>query len=282
MSKIIKGLITAGAVLFVSGACFMAVSGMGASGSGSLVDKTTELGSIDELDIDMSSEDVFIYLGNENSVHYIAYDDKIPEISEKGGKLTVREPHSKSWFHFNRNADTRVEITIDKEELRDSEISSSSGDIVIRGVNFGGKVKASSGDISISRTSNTKDIQLETSSGEIFIEECKFGSLVSTQSSGDITINDIKADSISLETSSGEIKTEDTDTDSLKLKASSGDVSVELTGGKEDYNYDLSVSSGDMKIDGSKKDGRSFTEDNSAAKKVTAETSSGDITISFS
>lgn len=248
-----------------------------------MVGETLELNDFDKADIDVASMDVMIESGSEYKLEYRTYEGHEPITEVKGGHLTLKQPRDSVGF----NMDFRILSTQEGEyykltvpgEIKDLDLNVSSGDIIINGVNVSGKADLSSGDISI-RDSEGRDLDIETSSGSISLEDAGYRKLKLHASSGDIKLNECSMDELESKTSSGEMLLEDILTDRVDLSSSSGDVTLSVKGSEDDYSYDIDTSSGSIRVGDRKLEGDYSFGDNKE-KSIKAETSSGNVTISF-
>lgn len=249
------------------------------------VSDTVELDDYDKAEIDVSSIDVIIEYGTGYSLEYVVREGREPAAMVKGGKLSMKQPSQSSFFVFDFRNITDYEheyykLTIPKECKRlDLDLEASSADITVNGVSIEGSIDVSSGDVSINRTKG-EDLKLTSSSGHIDLANAEYEKLNVEVSSGDISFKDCGIDELECSSSSGEMTFDDLDADNIDVKASSGDIVLNIIGKEDDYSYDIDTSSGNIKIGSRKLDGDYQTEDDKS-KSIKAETSSGNVTISF-
>lgn len=241
---------------------------------------TVPLESVSGLDVDLMSTDITIKLGSENKVYYKVYESLAPTVAQNGEKLSIRSGKGRNTRMSSDKKDNYIEVTLDKKELGDIDIEASSGDITVDGFDISGKIKTSSGDIEISNIANGKDIAIEASSGKVELEHCNFKTVNKKTSSGDCKFNDVKADRFVLEAESGDTDISGSEISDIESESSSGNVDIDLNGKREDCNFDISVESGGIKINGGRyEDG--FTENNNADNTIKIKTTSGDIEINI-
>ena len=249
------------------------------------VSDTVELDEYDKAEIDVSSIDVIIEHGTGYSLEYKAREGREPEVLVKGGKLSMKQPSQSSFFVFDLRTVSDHEneyykLTIPKEcSLLELDLEASSADITVDGANLEGSIEVSSGDVSINRAKG-EDLKLNSSSGHIDLANAEYEKLNVEVSSGDISFKDCGMDELECSSSSGEMTFDDIDADKIDLKSSSGDIVLNIIGREDDYSYEIDTSSGDIKIGNRKLDGDYMTDDDKA-KSIKAETSSGNVTISF-
>ena len=108
---------------------------------------------------------------------------------------------------------------------------------------------------------NVKKANLDVTSGSFKMDGCEIEELIA-------------------ESTSGGVKVEDTKIDNADLDVSSGGVNLNLSGDVNDYDFDLSVTSGSIRINDEKKDG-DYILSTGKDKKIKVETSSGGININI-
>ena len=108
---------------------------------------------------------------------------------------------------------------------------------------------------------NAKKVNMEVTSGSFKMDRCEIGELTA-------------------ESTSGGVKAEETKIDKADLDVSSGGINFNLIGDVNDYDFDLNVSSGSVRVNDEKKDG-DYILINGKDKKIKAESSSGGININI-
>ena len=221
--------------------------------------ETVDLREFDSLEVDVASVDVSVISGDSYTVEYKTRKGEEPEITEKNGKLVVKQPpKGMVMFDFSMGTDMdHYVITVPKEIKID--LVASSGDIEIDGVEVSGDIKASSGDISLKDLKADK-LDIKTSSGKI-------------------TLSGIKSEKLKCNSSSGDIMITGSEADKVECEASSGEVTVELEGDEDDYSYDIDASSGSRMVNGTEYED-DFRSDAGGDKEIKVKTSSGDIEVS--
>ncbi|MCR5355945.1 MAG: DUF4097 domain-containing protein [Lachnospiraceae bacterium] len=243
-----------------------------------VVSGEVDLKDFDSLKVDVASIDVNIQEGDSYRIEYTVREGMEPKITESSGKLTVKQPDSVG-MGFNFGFDTQpnvYNITVPKGSSIDIDAESASGEITIRDIDISGKVEASSGDITISG-SEGKELSVETSSGKISCDSVEVKSADFKASSGEINLSGITADEVKCNTSSGDVELKDSKVSDVEMEASSGEIEIELDGDEDDYSYDISASSGDIKVNGQTAEKR-FEKDGGKGK-ISVKTSSGDIKV---
>ncbi len=245
------------------------------------VDESVDLKEFDSLLVEVASADVIVMRGDSYKIEYKTREGKEPIIEEEGGKLTVKQPPMGLVmfdFNFGTVNNTYVIYVPDNGKKFDFDIVSSSGDITLDRLKASGNVKLSSGDVLINDVEG-EGLSVITSSGDINCDKIRSSKVDCTVSSGDINMLRVDAGELDCKTSSGDIDINDSEADAVDLKASSGELTVALNGAPDDYSYDLTVSSGDIVVNGAEIEGREYVKENPGGKPLKLKATSGDITI---
>ena len=248
--------------------------------SENIVENTISFDSINQITASLSSTDLRINLGNENSVYYKVYESLEPDVSEKDGKLKIVSEKKKS-ASLNFNTSTYIEVTLNKKQLDDIDLTLSSGDVQINDINVNGNIQTSSGNIKINNVENSNNISLQASSGDISLKKCSFKTLKNKTESGDIYLERINSNNIIIEAKSGDTDIVDTDICNIEANSHSGNVKIKLNGNENDINYDLSANSGSIKVGDSSYEDQ-YINNNNADKTIKCKTKSGNITVRLS
>ncbi len=229
---------------------------------------------IDDIELDLSSEDLNINISKENKISLRYYgeisgtnikpEDYI-DISVRSEKLIIKR-RSNVDFSIFKTYNMNLDLNIPEKMFNSVDIDISSGDTNIELLNAKSfEMDSSSG------SSNIKTLLTETSSLD--------------SSSGDITVLDF-AGELEAEASSGNISISISEYRdyTIDLEASSGSVTLSLPKGSS-FNIDADVSSGDIKIDfpvtvsGSMSEDRIKGSVGEGTGDIKIETSSGNINI---
>jgi Putative adhesin len=171
-----------------------------------------------------------------------------PKEKYEDGKLELRDTGC-GFLSFG--CDTHYILTVPRDVK--VTLESSSGDLKVSGLPAGADLKSSSGSIEVHSVG---------------------GALQMESSSGDLEAQDLTATTVSTQSSSGSV---DLDfarpPQSVEAEASSGDVTIQIPSDTEAYKIDSETSSGD--------ESATIRQDQSAARTITAKTSSGDVTIEY-
>ena len=193
------------------------------------------------------------------------------EISNSSGQMFI-----------SNVASDKIDLRISSGKIEARRLSSdqinltaSSGKMELDDIHGDVNCKISSGSGNISNVEG--DVSVEGSSGSYHISEVE-GTVNGSLSSGSITLDNI-GELGSLTVSSGRIEATHSGLgDDTRLRGSSGSFTVQTDDNLEDYNYDLSASSGGLEV-GDTKTNKNLNIDNGSDITVTGNTSSGRISI---
>ncbi|MCR4647489.1 MAG: DUF4097 domain-containing protein [Lachnospiraceae bacterium] len=286
-----------------------------------MVEKTIEIEDFDDLSVYTTEVDVKVKPGDKNEVYYKVAERLEPEINCENGKLSVNNKENglyvKVGIDVYNEEDNIIEITVKKDSLKNLDISKSSGDFTIEGLDVKGKIHSSAGEVVIKDSENGEDLFIHISAGEIQIsdssftkfekkqsagdsiftnfkaedytdnisagsnsfDKCELGNLYIHSSSGDTKVSDSKLGDCKLENSAGDFSAKNSEVGSVDAKISAGSISLNIIGEKDDFNYDIDASAGDIEIDGTHV--QDFKDDNGADKNIKAKVSAGDFNVTF-
>lgn len=273
------------------------------AGSDNIVTGSVPIGSFTTLKVDTSVTDIRINRGDEYSLTYHVTEDYIPEVQESGDSLIVKSKKSGIFsFNFGLGSldEQYIEITVPfGDDFYNLEIEGSTGDISVAGVNSKCNIDVSTGNISLSGCELASASRLEVSTGNITLTNCTAGTLHTNGSTGDHLYSNCEIEELDIKTSTGDvtflgstikkvsvdgstsdIKSTGTAFTNIDISVSSGDVNLSLPGAENEYDYDISLSSGDLEVDGGSYH-KSYRRDKGNSKSVKISGSSSDVFISF-
>lgn len=230
----------------------------------------------------------------EQYIKIFATKDQIAEIQSSSGGVEIK----------NVNIDGKISsqsgsLSIDGSEADSLDIKVSSGRTTIDNVKYNSiKSDQSSGKFVITNAeAGTLDVR--SVSGGIDMENVTADSILGNSTSGGVGFTNVNAKKVNMdvtsgsftmdnceieeliaESTSGGVKAEDTRIDNAELDVSSGGVNLNLSGDVNDYDFDLSVTSGSVRVNDEKKDG-DYILSTGKDKKIKVETSSGGININI-
>lgn len=183
------------------------------------------------------------------------------------------------------------DLTIENAAAAKMKINLASGDSSITDFQFGDLEFASSygdSDFTDINTGTSRlpenvtfnDVRIESSSGDIMLDKLVCSSIKLRDAYGNIQCKEINSDRLDSTLSSGDFTINSSNIMDLSVEDSYGDADLGLTGSESDYSLDLSTSYGSIKV-GDKKYEDQLRQDNGGDRQLSANLSSGDITIRF-
>lgn len=251
-----------------------------------------ELGDTERIRIDLSSEDIYISLTNDDKVKVIEsadIDTKKDEqfTMEKNGKdIEIVQGGQHKFYFFSVGFNKKIEVMIPEKYRNSLDIKSSSGDVDINGnLNLASMVcSQSSGNLESRSSITANEFRAKVSSGNIELKEILTKNYTVNSSSGNIEIESISG-SGNMEAKSGNIEVGYKDIEeATTLRASSGNININVP---KDLSFEFygECSSGDVKADFEinykDKNGHkaAATVGKGPYKKISTKTSSGNIYV---
>ena len=147
------------------------------------------------------------------------------------------------------------------------------------------EARSTSGSVRMEGVSSTQ-VNLRSTSGSVSLEGGTHGNTHLQSTSGSVRANAYFAGDIYARSTSGGVNIQDystshRNTNSIQLRSTSGSVRFNTRAPITDFRYDLSVTSGSMRIDGSRLDGRRAS-GGSGNTPITARSTSGGVHLDFS
>lgn len=231
-----------------------------------LLSESYRLSDVEKINIAVKSSDVYIKESDDENIYVDIYAVKKEDVSSTltDGELKVV---SKGKFNFClfcfSSTNKKVEIKLPKsfagsikssatsgdftmDSYKDATINvqAKSGDIDIKRVNKA-TIKVTSGDIEIK---NIQNANIKATSGDIELDKVN-GKVDIKVTSGDIDIDEfnITANS-SIKATSGDIKIKSIDNAFINTSVKSGDVKVNGSDRTAQYELDINVTSGDIRV----------------------------------
>ncbi len=209
------------------------------------VTKTYDMKSGDKLYVENSSGEVKINPWNKNKIEVTMTrrgrrEDIEVYVDRKKGGIEIEVEHYRGDWRDGRSGSVYLDIKIPGNT--ETDIRSSSGDIIINDLSGAVEASASSGDILIRGVKN--DIRANASSGDIEIEKVT-GNIDVHTSSGSITLESISKE-IEADASSGRIEIIASGCKIMDVSSSSGRLDVELNDTDNQGEYEFQASSGSI------------------------------------
>lgn len=230
----------------------------------------------------------------EQYIKIYATKDQIVDIQSSSGGVEIK----------NVNIDGKItsqsgSLSIEGSEGDSLDIKVSSGRTTIDNVKYNSLKSDQSSGKFIIKDAEVATLNVRSLSGGIDMENVTAESIEGNSTSGGVDFTNVNAkkanldvtsgsfnmdgceiDDLIAESTSGGVKAEDTRIDNANLDVSSGGVNLNLSGDVNDYDFDLSVTSGSIRINDEKKDG-DYILSTGKDKKIKVETSSGGININI-
>ena len=265
-----------------------------------IVEKTIDLDEFDDLEVRMDSTDMTVTTGDSYQIYYRLPKNREPELTQQGKKLTIKHPEQMNFMVFDFDTDNEyIELTVPANDKKyNVDFRASSGDYTIDKVAVEGLIKLTSGELRL-RDFDARDLNVEISSGDVYLDGVNLDQLSAKQtsgtchfndakitdlsleaSSGDYVLSNIRTDSISCTMTSGEITMQDVEVNRLEGKMTSGKFEMNLIGDAKDYDYNITMTSGDFELNGTDYE-KQYRVENGNAKKIAIKATSGDIELNF-
>ena len=286
-----------------------------------IVSGSIDIDAFDELIVDTMSIDVIVEEGTEYRIEYSVFEEYVPIVEQSGKKLSIQQPKVNSnagmiSFSFNNytpfykiivpKMDDAVECEIKltsggfTNNVFDmsGDLTLTSGKVILSDIEFEGKMKVTSGSISLENISGN-ELLVEKTSGGMNMKNCKYDEIKIDTSSGNSMLENCEANDFSLDSTSGELSIKDGKYGDMRVEMSSGDITLEgctvnnyvydltsgsqelnIKGNESDYDFSLSSTSGEISV-GGKDVGNKYSDVSGKDKKISGESSSGDLRIIF-
>jgi DUF4097 and DUF4098 domain-containing protein YvlB len=139
------------------------------------------------------------------------------------------------------------------------------------------ELKANSGDVVFS-DAILGDYHLTCDYGDVTFKnsQCKSGEIKAD--SGDVVVQNFLGQSLSVKDDYGDVTLADCELDRLDISCDDGDVDIALNGNLKDYDFDVSVSAGDFKLNG-KEQGTPYEINEGKDKKISISDAYGDVSL---
>lgn len=243
MNKALKWILISSAILIAVGGIFIGIGKMfgGVLSSGlfriggktlSAEDFRTETIDIDDftaLDVSTSFIDIEIVKGDRPELEVYVPEVCMPEVSQNGGHLKIKQPNQTMNFQINMNTtpvSAYYKITVPNDAVLPSSIVATSGDITITNVNVSGDIASTSGDIEIAGI-DSDNLNIAATSGNCDIKTCKLDALKLSTTSGFARIDSIDSKEFEYSTTSGGIDSINCNLTTIDSTSTSGDVRYE-------------------------------------------------------
>ncbi len=293
--------------VFIVG-CILAVGGLAASITGSLVDgkeffpvvtagdyteatpHVENIVDVDTISLDLSNRSIDIVTADTDTItvaYYEAEHDQI-DVTLTSGELIVASQWE-SWFSFfswnwiiSNPAVLTVTLTVPESSSLSIEATTSNGtvdvDEFLSVSNL--DLATSNGAITLDGVGTGSDIDLSSRNGRIEVSDVTVsGTLDIDTSNGRIVLDDIEVPTLSAHTSNGPIEAASITSQDTHLDTSNGNITASFSGQLDDYRVNLATSNGSYYINGTKVTTNAYN--THLTERIRLETSNGTIRLNF-
>ena len=287
--KIVVSLGIIGAVLMVVGLVLGANSsgfyfnenGLNMYNKGSERIVVMDLEAIQDIEIDVASANIRFISADSYGIEIISKRDGAFKYYIDDGRLVVKETRDLSFFIFNFNWEAEyVNVYLPANaDLASIVIKNDSGNIELAELNCETlRIDLVSGNMKVSDI-KASTISLYDESGKINAKKLEAEKFNFHVTSGTLVAQDIVSQDLVARVLSGNAKIDGLLKGHSDISVTSGGVELEIIGSEQDYNRDISVVSGSVKINGNKNS--AGTVDFKAANSLRIKVTSGNVKLNF-
>ena len=251
------------------------------------IDFTLEYDEVNNLDITNYSGDLYIRDGNVAKVTVMA--KKVPDttvVEIKGGKtLTVKNDDGVKWFlHFigsEYNEESEIVIIVPQGfTVEKAVFDNHSGKMELRGITASElEISGGSGDI-IGSDLSAQKTDIETGSGRLEFDDVSLKNGNFDSGSGSVKLTDAELANMKFEPGSGSLSVEGSLTGDNRIEGHSGNITFELSNRLDSYELKLSAGSGNIWINGEKRNNKDYHGEN-AENELIIKSGSGKVVVNF-
>lgn len=246
-----------------------------------IVSGTIDIQNFDKLVLDMASVDFSVEEGDGYRLEYKVPEEYVPEVTEKNGTLTIKQPKYDRHMNFIgfQTEDNYYRLIVpDKNKVVTADIYMTSGDFTDTVLGIEGDFELTSGNVHIAGVPFSGKVKL--TSGDFRLENVTGKKLDVVKTSGELWVKDSELESVYIDTTSGEAYIDSCKVKDIEFASTSGDIEIVLKGQPADYNYDLHATSGDIEVNGKEYE-RNYVDDNGASGNIKGSCTSGEIEVRF-
>lgn len=122
-------------------------------------------------------------------------------------------------------------------------------------------------------------IDIKASDGNLTMKEIIAGSLTTENKYGKTVLDSVTADSLMMDQNDGDCTIRNADINSGCFENKFGDITLELTGLEADYNYNLKMKYGKIRLNGQTYDEEDYHKNNGASKNIRTDSNDGNVRI---
>ncbi|MFA5235824.1 MAG: DUF4097 family beta strand repeat-containing protein [Bacilli bacterium] len=288
--------------------CVLAVAGLAASITGSLIDgkeffpvvtaadyieatpHVEDIADVDTVNLDLSNRSIDIVTADVDTVtvaYYEAEHDQI-DVTLTSGELIVASQWE-SWFSFfswnwiiTNPAVLRVTLTVPENSSLTIEATTSNGTIdadefvAVSSLDL----TTSNGAITIEGIETGSDVELATRNGRVTVSDVALsGTLDIDTSNGRLVLDNIEVPTLSAHTSNGPIEATRITSQDAHLDTSNGNITASFSGSLDDFRINMATSNGSYYLNGTKVSTNAYN--TNLTDRIRLETSNGSIHLSF-
>lgn len=273
-----------------------------------MVEYSEKLDAFHTISIDTDVYDVALVEGEEYEISYCLPEKEKPKYAVKNDTFKLKSRASGSGTQVNlidlfpsgKRSNTRqnqIRITVPKHtvlktvsakldtsdltmeqlQMQTLTLTSDTGDMKLTGISCDEyQIETDTGDIKMEQitaktgqlTVDTGDVKMQTGSVDLFKLKTD---------TGDVKLTNMTFSSFEVQSETGDITVQDSSLEKGNLVSDTGDVKLLLHGNENEYAYDIGSDTGDVNVNGHKKD--NVLIDAGQKNKIKARSDSGDITI---
>ncbi len=247
-------------------------------GGGTVVEDTVQLSEFDKFEVRMDTSTVHvIHEGTEWKVEYAL--SKEPEITEKDGKVTIKETGNLiSFWNFGSSKKRYVKLYIpaDVKLIEEASINTDTGSVHVDKIDFDIlRIKSDTGSVYVNAVA-VPDAEIKTDTGSMHIDTFTCDKLLTKTSTGSQNFTNAKIEEIDAKTDTGSVKMEESMLTEGKIETDTGSIKLYVKGKLSDYEIHAKTDTGSVKVNGNKQ-GKKF--ESSGAHELKLECDTGSITI---
>lgn len=243
--------------------------------------KENDLGDIKRIEVNVSSIDVRFVTAETFGFEFRGVNNGRFSYSSEGGILRINEKpvFNLNFLDFTWEAEFLEIYVPEGAELDLVVIISASGNLNINRLNTKTfEAKVYSGDCLFNNLVSN-DISINTLSGNVDLSNAKAQTVYIDMKSGDVIVRNLEAGNLKMNVLSGNVNVAGKIDGNIDVESTSGDVDLNLKGREQDYNRDIRVLSGDVRVNGNRNS--TGTVNFSAAYNLRIKTLSGNVEVNF-
>lgn len=216
-----------------------------------IVKEEESFANVQSIDVELPFTDLVIETAEVEEVE-IEYDGMADEIRNRtyakmeGGELNLTASYKRTWISNRKDEYGQIRIKVPAAKVLD-------------------------------------EISINISAGSVKLKDISAGELEFDLEAGELKTEGLDTDLMEISCDTGSVEADVLRADNIEIDCGVGEVNLTLSGSRDDYDYELECSVGQITIDGSSYSGISNRQNitNGAAKKMEIDCSIGDVTIDF-